>query len=62
MNTANADAQALVVAAYRASEYTSNPNNRATWEQVVSSGHLGLLPDTAIEFGISDYYKFQDGE
>ncbi len=58
--TSDSDAQALVVAAYRASEFNNNPPNRATWDQIVSSGHLGLLPDAAIESGLSDYYKFQD--
>ncbi|WDI32186.1 hypothetical protein PUV54_03140 [Hyphococcus flavus] len=52
--------KALVVAAYRASEFSSNPSNRATWDQVVSSGHLGLLPAAAIESGLPDYYRFQD--
>ena len=54
------DPKALVAAAYRASEFSSNPTNRATWDQVVSSGHLGLLPNEAIASGLSDYYKFQD--
>ncbi|MDT8442537.1 MAG: DUF6090 family protein, partial [Desulfuromonadales bacterium] len=35
------DPKALVVAAYRASEFSANPSSRATWDQVVSSGHLG---------------------
>ncbi|MDT8439893.1 MAG: hypothetical protein RQ729_12890 [Wenzhouxiangellaceae bacterium] len=52
------DPKALVVAAYRASEFSTNPSSRATWDQVVSSGHLGLLPDAAIESGLSDYYRF----
>lgn len=51
--------QALVVAAYRASEFTYNPKRRATWDQIVSSGHLGLLPGDAIIGELSDYYRFQ---
>lgn len=50
--------KALVVAAYRASEFTYNPKRRATWDQIVSSGDLGLLPQAAIESGLSDYYRF----
>ena len=60
LSVPEADARALAVAAYRASEFTSIPANRATWDQIVSSGHLGLLPETAIESGLPDYYKFQE--
>ena len=56
----NPDPQALVIAAYRASEFSNNPPNRATWDQIVSSGDLGLLPEAAINGGLSDYYRFQD--
>lgn len=52
--------RALVVSAYRASEFTYNPQRRATWDQIVSSGDLGLLADAAIEIGLSDYYRFQE--
>lgn len=54
------DSTALVVAAYRASEYSGNPSRRATWNQILSSGHLSLLPDAALESGLSDYYRFQN--
>ncbi len=54
------DSQALVVAAYRASEFISTPMNSSTWDQIVSSGQIGLLPDSAIENGLLEYYKFQD--
>jgi len=56
----NPDAQAVIIAAYRASEFTNNPQSRATWDQIVSSGHLSLLPDAVIDSGLSDYYKFQN--
>ena len=52
------DARQLVIAAYRASEFASTPPNRATWDQIVSSGHLGSLPDRVIDAGISEYYTF----
>jgi hypothetical protein len=55
----NPDAQAVVVAAYRASEFNNNPTNSATWDQIVSSGHIGLLQSPAIERGLSEYYKYQ---
>jgi len=54
------DPRELVAAAYRASEFSSDPANRATWEQMVSAGHLGLLPSRANASRLSDYYKFQD--
>ncbi len=53
----NPDPRALVVAAYRASEIANNPANRATWDQVVSSGHLGLLSNS-INSGLTDYYRY----
>lgn len=55
------DPRALVVAAYRASEFTNNPPSQATWDQIVSSGDVDLLPPAVIESGLSDYYRFQDG-
>ncbi len=55
------DPKALVVAAYRASEFSSNPPNRATWDQIVSSGDLGLLPEDTLRNVLSEYYRFQDG-
>lgn len=53
------DNQALVVAAYRASEYNDNPPNTATWDEIVSSGHLKLLPTDAVKDGLGSYYKFR---
>ncbi|GJL91341.1 hypothetical protein [Hyphococcus sp.] len=59
LSSPGSDAQALIVAAYRASEFNNNPPNSATWDEIVSSGQIGLLPSGAIEGGLSDYYKFQ---
>ncbi|MEM5518642.1 DUF6090 family protein [Henriciella sp. AS95] len=39
------DAKALVINAYRATEIALWPQSKATWEQIVSSSHLSLLPD-----------------
>ncbi|MBS0431538.1 MAG: hypothetical protein JSS21_03910 [Proteobacteria bacterium] len=52
------DPRELVVNAYRASEVLYNPPVRATWDQIVSSGHLGLLPTRAVESGLSKYFAF----
>jgi len=58
LSQADPDPMALLVAAYRASEYNAGPASRATWDQIVSSGHLALLADAALESGLSDYYRF----
>ncbi len=58
----NPDPSALVVNAYRASEISYTAPVRATWDQIVSSGHLGLLPDGATEKGLSQYYAFDTGQ
>lgn len=60
LRTDGPEAQALVVAAYRATEFNNLPINSTTWDQIVSSGHIGLLPGAAVERGLSEYYKYQD--
>lgn len=52
------DPRELIVNAYRASEITYIAPVRATWDQIVSSGHLGLLPRAAVDSGLSRYYAF----
>lgn len=52
--------KALIAAAYRASEFKYTPKRRATWDQIVSSGDLDLLPSDVIASVLSDYYKFSD--
>ncbi|MBI1366944.1 MAG: hypothetical protein GC153_13435 [Alphaproteobacteria bacterium] len=52
------DPRALVVNAYRASELTYSAPVRATWDQIVSSGHLDLLPSMAADSRLSAYYAF----
>ncbi len=54
----NADTKQLVVSAYRGTEVNYLAQTRATWDQIVSSGHLGLLPDGAVNSGIVAYYAF----
>lgn len=58
LRAADPDPRALIVNAYRATEILLNPTSRATWDQIVSSGHLGLLPAGAVESGLSQYYAF----
>lgn len=55
---ADPDPRTLIVNAYRASEIVYIPPVRATWDQIVSSGHLALLPKAAVESGLSQYYAF----
>ena len=60
--TPNSDPKRLVISAYRASEVRNETANRATWQQIVSSGHIGLLPERTLEAGLDDYYKYdRDG-
>ena len=51
------DAQALVVAAYRASEINYMPPSRATWDEIVSSGDTGLLPPEAAGIA-AEYFAY----
>jgi hypothetical protein len=48
--------EALVVSAYRASEITYSPPSRATWDEIVSSGDIGLLPPEAVDSGMINYF------
>jgi hypothetical protein len=48
MRQASPNSRALVIAAYRATEYSYNPATRATWDEIVSSGDVGLLPTEAV--------------
>ncbi|MEM1379777.1 MAG: hypothetical protein AAGH41_04040 [Pseudomonadota bacterium] len=57
-----ADPYLLVINAYRASEIAYVPKTVATWEQIISSGHLGLIPERVLDSGITDYFAFDDNE
>ncbi len=51
------DPIAVVVSAYRASEYNYRAPSRATWDGIVSSGHTELLaPDVAVS--VADYFSY----
>jgi len=56
---ANPDEKTLVVAAYRATEVSGAAVASATWDQIVSSGHVGLLRDSSLENSLANYYKVQ---
>ena len=53
----NADPQSVVTSAYRATEIIFVAPNHATWDQIVSSGHLALLPKSAAG-PLAFYYSF----
>ncbi|MEQ9506154.1 MAG: hypothetical protein RLO80_07760 [Hyphomonas sp.] len=52
------DPRDLIVNAYRGTEVSYTTPERATWDQIISSGHLGLLPKDAVESGLSQFYAF----
>lgn len=51
------DAKATVLSAYRASEISNSPQTRATWDEIVSSGHVGLLPRELLDSGLAIFYS-----
>lgn len=53
------DPTALVVNAYRATEYLYTAPTRSTWDEIVSSGDIGLLPRAAVD-DLSDYFAFDN--
>ncbi len=58
LSEADPDPRTLIINAYRGTEVVYTAPVRATWDQIVSSGHLGLLPQAAVETGLSQYYAF----
>jgi hypothetical protein len=56
LTDAQGDAKDVVLNAYRASEVSNAPQMRATWDEIVSSGHVGLLPGDLLASGIAAYY------
>ncbi|MEZ5960049.1 MAG: hypothetical protein R3C30_06425 [Hyphomonadaceae bacterium] len=51
-----ADPASLIVNVYRASEYSYNAPTRSIWDEIVSSGDIGLLPRDAIS-ALGDYFS-----
>jgi hypothetical protein len=62
LSAANPDPRELVVNAYRATEVAYTAPVRATWDQIVASGHLGLLPAQVVESGLLKYYAFDTAQ
>ncbi len=58
LNSESPDPTALVVNVYRATEYAYDPPTRSTWDEIVSSGQVSLLPRRAVESGIAGYFAF----
>lgn len=56
------DAKALVVNTYRATEAAFAPQTRATWDEIVSSGEIGLLPRAAVEGGLVAYFGANEAQ
>ena len=52
------DPRALVVNAYRATEMNYYTTIRATWDELVSSGELGILPPSVDLGDISTFFNF----
>ncbi len=52
------DSFETLIAIYRATEISYIAPNNATWNQIVSSGHVGLLPSEAVNGGLTQYYAY----
>lgn len=61
LNEPDSDPRTLVVNAYRATEIIYTAPVRATWDQIVASGHLRLLSKNAAE-ELSRYYAFDTAQ
>jgi hypothetical protein len=48
--------EALLVAAYRATQYNSNTRRRATYDELTSTGEMGLIRDEALRVLAMDVY------
>lgn len=55
------DSKIMVLNAYRASELIYYPSTRSTWEEIVSSGELSLIPRNAVDNGLALYFNGFDG-
>ncbi|MDX1291865.1 MAG: hypothetical protein R3265_03550 [Hyphomonas sp.] len=57
LTSSSPDPRELVVNAYRATEYANHQPTRATWDEIVSSGDIGLLPSDFVEDGWGSYFE-----
>ncbi len=56
------DSKELVVNAYRATEYASHYPTRSTWDEIVSSGDIGLLPKAFVDDGLTGYFTSNNAD
>jgi len=54
------DPTSLLVNAYRGTEYNYRAPSRATWDGIVSSGDMGLLP-RGVAVSAADYFSYHPG-
>jgi len=54
------DPSALIIDAYRSTEYAHRPETRATYEELISTGSLGLIPSEARQAGFIDYFRYDN--
>src|SRR6056297_3694801 len=52
------DPKELLMHAYRATELNDRTSTHSTWDQIVSSGHIGLISAEAT-IHLMDYFAFQ---
>lgn len=62
LNSPSPNPQELVVNAYRATEYSHSTPRRATWDEIVSSGEIGLLPEAVVENALAIYYTYKGSD
>lgn len=51
---------AFVIDLYRSTEYAHRPATRATYEEIISTGKLGLISPEARQAGFVDYYRYDN--
>jgi len=54
------DPSAFVIDAYRSTEYVYRPPTRAAFDEIISSGRLGLIPADARQAGFIDYFRYDN--
>lgn len=54
------DPSAFIIDAYRSTEYAYRPATRATYEEIISTGKLGLIPPEARQAGFIDYFRYDN--
>jgi len=54
------DPEAFIIDVYRSTEYAHRPATRAAYEELISTGRLGLLPQEAREAGVIEYFRYDN--